>query len=59
MLQQVDLSENNPASPAILNSSSFTSVTNEQMVFLDDVHSWKWYWACGMRLLIVGLGVSV
>ena len=52
-----DLACGKPAS--ILNSGKFTSVNMDNLEFLRDVHSWRWTWACGKRLLIIGLGVSI
>ena len=42
----------------ILQSSKFAVVARDSLNFLQDVHSWKWSWACGKRLMIVGLGVG-
>ena len=42
----------------MLDSNSFTKVDKESLNFLKDVHSWKWYFACGRRMMIVGVGVS-
>ena len=47
------------ASHSILNSATFTSLTKEAMCKIKDVHSWRFYFACGVRKLLVGLGVSV
>ena len=41
-----------------LDSSNFTIVDKESVNFFKDVHSWKWYFAFGKRMMIVGVGVS-
>ena len=40
-----------------LKSDRFTAVTSEGLDFLRCVHSWKWCWASGKRMMVVGLGV--
>ena len=42
----------------VLDSNKFTPVHKDSIDFLKDVHSWKWYFACGRRMMIVGVGVS-
>ena len=42
----------------ILDSCNFTAVDKDNIDFLKDVHSWKWYFACGKRMMIIGVGVS-
>ena len=43
----------------ILDSNNFTTVNKDNINFLKDVHSWKWYFACGKRMMVVGVGVSL
>lgn len=59
ILQSLQDTAKHAASHSILNSAMFTSLTKEAMCRIKDVHSWRFYFACGMRLLLVGLGVSV
>lgn len=42
----------------MLDSNRFAQVDKESLNFLEDVHSWKWYFASGRRMMIVGVGVS-
>ena len=42
----------------MLESNKFTQVDKDSLNFLKDVHSWKWYFASGRRMMIVGVGVS-
>jgi cap1 methyltransferase len=39
-----------------LRSDRFPTVTREGLDFLHSLHSWKWCWACGKRMMLVGLG---
>ncbi|XP_065911664.1 cap-specific mRNA (nucleoside-2'-O-)-methyltransferase 1-like isoform X2 [Dysidea avara] len=41
---------------SLLNSSEFTILTKETMCRIKDVHSWRFYFACGKRMILVGLG---
>ena len=49
---------NHPVEVKLLQTTNFKPVEGN-VDFLEDVHSWKWYWACGKRLMIVGLGVCL
>ena len=52
--------DSGPKELSWMESSKFQSVVNSELCeakFLNDVHSWKWYFACGRRFLIIGLGV--
>lgn len=42
-----------------LRSNQFTTVTREGLDFLRCIHSWKWCWASGKRMMVVGLGVGL
>ena len=45
---------------SMLDSSNFLPVGKGTLDFFKrDIHSWKWCWACGKRLMLVGLGVSI
>ena len=59
VLQSLQDAAKDSASHSILNSAMFTSLTKEAMCKIKDVHSWRFYFACGVRKLLVGLGVSV
>ena len=59
MLQSLQETAKHSATHSILNSAMFTSLTKESMCRIKDIHSWRFYFACGMRLLLVGLGVSL
>ena len=41
-----------------LKSDEFATVSKEGLDFLRSLHSWKWCWAAGKRMMLVGLGVS-
>lgn len=42
-----------------LRSNQFTTMTREGLDFLRCIHSWKWCWASGKRMMVVGLGVGL
>jgi cap1 methyltransferase len=39
-----------------LKSESFAAVTRDGLDFLRCLHSWRWSWASGKRMMVVGLG---
>ena len=41
-----------------LQSDQFPTVSKDTLEFLRGLHSWKWCWASGKRMMVVGLGVS-
>ena len=47
-----------PTNISLFLSDNFKEIKIDQLPFTQDPHSWKWYFACGKRFLIVGLGVS-
>jgi len=59
-LQEIEEKAKHGNTPkSLLNSSEFTVLTKETMCKIKDVHSWRFYFACGKRMILVGLGVSV
>ena len=58
MLQTLQDTAKHAATHSILNSANFIPLTKESMCRIKDIHSWRFYFACGLRLLLVGLGVS-
>ena len=58
-LQEIeDKAKHGDVPKSFLNSSEFTILTKETMCKIKDVHSWRFYFACGKRMILVGLGVS-
>lgn len=44
----------------ILQTVNFVSLEDvSSLSFMEDVHSWKWYWPSGKRYMVVGLGVRL
>ena len=56
--QKLSEASDDPPPRSLLNSTSFAAVTRQNIPFEEYPFSWKWYWACGKRYIIVGLGVS-
>ena len=56
--QKLCETSDDPPPRSLLNSTSFQTVSKQNIPFEEYPFSWKWYWACGKRYIIVGLGVS-